>query len=250
MGFSMVHTFTRRGFCCACLASLSTVGGQVAAPGQKATDSGTTPAVAGSNSAPGGDGRQQLAAPLEFESHGLDYQALTHSGVTVMYAPLPPHIRDFNIVQVTITNGTPLTWTVKPGDFSFTRPDGVTLQAVSADDVVESLSEKASRTDVIKLQMLYEASIYALSNFRSSNGYEQRREAAMAQFINPRFKAAAAASTITLVSTKLRSGDSTDGAVFFENHSKEKSLGPGRLLAHTCGENFSFPVIPEVKLRQ
>lgn len=167
-----------------------------------------------------------------------------------MYAPLPPHVKDFNIIQVTITNGTPLTWTVKPNDFSFVRPDGATFQAVSADEVVESLLEKAGRNDVVKLQMLYEASIYALSNFRSSNGYEQRREAAMAQFVNPRFKAAAAASAITLVSTKLRSGDSTDGAVFFENRTKEKSLGPGRLLAHTCGESFSFSVIPEVKFRQ
>jgi hypothetical protein len=187
--------------------------------------------------------------PLEFESHGLDYQALTRSGVTVMYATLPPHIRDFNIMQVTVTNGTPLTWTVKPSDFSFVRPDGALLPAVSADDVVESLLEKASRNDVVKLQMLYEASIYALSNFRSSNGYEQRREAAMAQFVNPRIKAAAAASAITLVPTKLRSGDSTDGAIFFENRTKDKTLGPGRLVVHSCGETFTFPVVPEVKLR-
>ncbi len=198
---------------------------------------------------PGNGDRQQLSPAVEFQSHGLDYQAITRSGVTVMYAPIPPHVKDFSIIQVTITNGTPLTWTVKPNDFSFVRADGTTLAAVSADDVVESLLDKASRTDVIKLQMLYEASIYALSNFRSSNGYEQRREAAMAQFVNPRFKAAAAASAITLVATKLRSGDSTDGAVFFENRTKEKTLGAGRLLAHTCGETFSFSVLPEVKLR-
>lgn len=235
----MLHKTTRRTFAYACLASALSLKAQVV-PGEKGTQ---PPPQNGSE-------RQQLTPPVEFESHGLDYQALTRSGVTVMYAPLPPHVKDFNIVQVTITNGTPLTWTVRPADFSFVRPDGVTLQAVSADEVVESLLERASRNDVIKLQMLYEASIYALSNFRSSNGYEQRREAAMAQFVNPRFKAAAAASAITLVATKLRSGDSTDGAVFFENRTKEKTLGPGRLIAHTCGESFSFSVVPEVKFRQ
>jgi hypothetical protein len=235
----MLHNFTRRGLLCACLASALGLHGQVV-PGEKAPDPQPQTEA----------GRQQLAPPLEFESHGLYYQALTHSGVTVMYAPLPPHVKDFNIIQVTVTNGTPLTWTVRPGDFSFVRPDGTTLQAVSADEVVESLLEKAGRSDVIKLQMLYEATIYALSNFRSSNGYEQRREAAMAQFVNPRFKAAAAASAITLVAAKLRSGDSTDGAVFFENRTKEKQLGPGRLVAHTCGETFSFAVAPEVKFRQ
>jgi hypothetical protein len=246
----MVFSFTRRLFLCACVVAAFAYGRQVSpgSPGQKGPDSSTSPPAG--NAAPSPDNRQQLSLPLEFQSHGLDYQALTRSGVTVMYAMLPPHVKDFSIVQVTVTNGTTLTWTVRPADFSFVRSDGVTLVAVSADDVVESLLNKASRNDVIKLQMLYEASIYALSNFRSSNGYEQRREAAMAQFVNPRFKAAAAASAITLVPTKLRSGDSTDGAVFFENRSKEKSLGPGRLIVHTCGETFSFSIIPEVKLRQ
>ncbi len=192
---------------------------------------------------------QPAAGPIDFESHGMHYEALTKSGITVMFAPLPPHVRDYNIVQVTVTNGSPIPWTVKPSDFSFVRQDGATLQTISADEVVASLLEKASRNDVIKLQLLYEASIYALSNFRSTNGYEQRREAAMAQFVNPRFKAAAAASAITLVPTKLKPGDSTDGAIFFENRTKDKTLGAGRFLAHTCGENFAFETYPELKSR-
>lgn len=187
--------------------------------------------------------------PIEFESHGLLYEALTKNGITVMFAPLPPHIKDYNIVQVTVTNGSLVTWTVKSSDFTFVRQDGSVLQAVSADEVVESLLQKASRNDVIKLQLLYEDSIYALSNFRSTNGYEQRREAAMAQFVNRSFKAAAAASAITLVPTKLKPGDSTDGAVFFENRTREKSLGTGRFLAHTCGENFAFETYAEPKSR-
>lgn len=187
--------------------------------------------------------------PIEFESKGMEYEALTKEGVTVMFAPLPPRIKEYNIVQVTVTNGSLVSWTVKPTDFSFIRQDGTQLQPVSTDEVVASLLEKAGRTDVIKLQLLYENSIYALTNFRSTNGYEQRREAAMAQFVNRGFTAAAAASAITLVPTKLKPGDSTDGAVFFENRSKEKILGAGRFIAHTCGQTFTFEVYPELKSR-
>lgn len=187
--------------------------------------------------------------PIEFESKGMEYEALTKEGVTVMFAPLPPRIKEYNIVQVTVTNGSLVSWTVKPTDFSFIRQDGTQLQPVSTDEVVASLLEKAGRTDVIKLQLLYENSIYALTNFRSTNGYEQRREAAMAQFVNRGFTAAAAASAITLVPTKLKPGDSTDGAVFFENRSKEKILGAGRFIAHTCSQTFTFEVYPELKSR-
>jgi hypothetical protein len=191
--------------------------------------------------------RLPVPTPLDFQSRGLDYEALTRDGITVMFATLPPHIKDFNIIQITVTNGSPVSWTVRPEDFIFIRPDGTILQSVSADYVVESLLEKASRNDVIKLQMLYEDTIYALSNFRSTNGYEKRREAAYAQFVNRGFKAAAAASAITLVATKLRSGESTDGAVFFTNKSKEKGLGAGRLVVRTCGETFLFQTYPELK---
>jgi len=187
--------------------------------------------------------------PIEFQSHGLDYEALTKEGITVMFASLPPHIKDFNIIQVTVTNGSPVSWTVKPADFSFVRQDGTVLAAVSADQVVESMLARAGRNDVIKLQLLYEDSIYALSNFRSTNGYEQRREAAMAQFVNRGFKAAAAASAITMVATKLKAGDSTDGAVFFENRTKAKALGAGRMIARTCGQVFVFQTYGELKGR-
>jgi hypothetical protein len=187
--------------------------------------------------------------PLEFKSHGLDYEALTKEGITVMFAALPPHIKDFNIVQITVTNGSPVSWTVKPADFSFVRDSGAILNPMSPDYVVESLLEKAGRNDVIKLQLLYEDSIYALSNFRSTNGYEQRREAAMAQFVNKGFKAAAAASAITMVATKLKPGDSTDGAVFFENKTKEKILGAGRVIARTCGQVFVFQTFAALKGR-
>ena len=184
---------------------------------------------------------------IEFESKGLHYQALTKNGITVMFATLPAHIKDFNIIQVTITNGSPLSWTVKPEDFSFVRQDGIRLESVSADGVVESLLQRASRNDVIKLQLLYENTIYALTNFRSTNGYEKRRQTAMGMFVNPRFKAAAEASAIAFAQTKLKPGESTDGAVFFE--SKDKVLGQGHLVVHTASEQFEFDTFPEVKLK-
>jgi hypothetical protein len=186
---------------------------------------------------------------MVFESHGLEYESLTKNGITVMFASLPSRLRDFNIIQVTVTNGSLVSWTAKPTDFVFVRQDNTAVSPVSADDVVEDLLERANRDDVIKLQLLYENSIYALSNYRSTNGYEKRREAAMAQFVNRGFKAAAEASALAFVPTKLKSGDSTDGAVFFPSHSKEKGLGSGRLIAHTCGETFMFETYGELKRR-
>lgn len=207
--------------------------------GQQASPHGTPSNVATNNTA---------SVPVEFQSHGLSYEALTKEGITVMFAILPSQIKDFDVVQVTVTNGSLVNWTVKPTDFSFVRQDGTTLPASSADMLVESLLEKAGRNDVIKLQMMYENTIYALSNFRATNGYEQRREAAMAQFVNFRFSAAAAASAIAFTPVKLKPGDSTDGAVFFELRAHEKSLGTGILSARTCGQVFVFQVVAEPKV--
>jgi hypothetical protein len=225
-----------------------------AKPGQPATDDPSVQSASSNeNQAASSQADQNppasQPAPIEFESKGMEYEALTKEGITVMFAPLPPRIKEYSIMQVTVTNGSLVSWTVKPSDFSFVRQDGTQLQPVSADEVVESLLEKASRNDVIKLQLLYENTIYALTNFRSTNGYEKRREAAMAQFVNRGFTAAAAASAITLVPTKLKPGDSTDGAVFFENRTKEKTLGAGRFLAHTCGQSFVFETYQELKIR-
>ena len=186
---------------------------------------------------------------MVFESHGLEYDAITKNGITVMLAQMPSRLKEFNIIQVTITNGALVSWTVRPLDFAFIKSDGATSVPLSADEVVAQLLQRADRDDVIKLQLLYENSIYGLSNFRSTNGYEKRREAAMAQFVNRGFKAAAEASAIALVPTKLKPGDSTDGAVFFENRTKEKTLGAGRIIAHTCGEDFVFQTYAELKKR-
>lgn len=246
----------------ACIAIALLAGVSAAAAGQRSPGTVAPQVNSGSSTPPShpkepqqpAPGSRQFPAntsggPVDFESRGMHYEALTRDGITVMFASLPPRVKDYNIVQVTVTNGSPVSWTVKPSDFSFVRQDGTELSSVSADEVVGSLLQSAGRNDVIKLQVLYEDSIYALSNYRATNGYEQRREAAMAQFVNKSFAAAAAASAITLIPVKLRPGDSTDGAVFFENRSREKSLGIGRLIARTCGEIFSFQVFAESKKR-
>ncbi len=176
---------------------------------------------------------------IDFESNGLHYKTLTKGGVTVMFAYLPAHLKEYSIVQASISNGSPIAWTVKPEDFSYKRQDGTVEQASAALAVVNSLLSKASRHDVVKLVTTYEAGIYGNVNFQTTNGYETRRQSALAEGVSSRLKAGAAASAIALVPTKLNAGESTDGAVFFP--SLGKPLGPGTMLVHTGGEFFEFP---------
>src|SRR5438270_12467298 len=69
---------------------------------------------------------------IEFESNGLKYQTLTRSGVTVMFAIMPQHLRDYAILQVAISNGSKAPYVIRPEDFTFVRPDGVVRRAVPA----------------------------------------------------------------------------------------------------------------------
>src|ERR1700737_2368483 len=116
---------------------------------------------------------------IEFESNGLKYQTLTKSGVTVMFAQLPMRIHTYAVVQVAISNGSAGPYTIRPEDFTYERNDGVVVRAAAARDVVTMLSQKGNGNDVIKLVTSYEAGIYG-SHMRSTNGYEQRRQAALA----------------------------------------------------------------------
>lgn len=193
-------------------------------------------------------GASAAAQVIDFESNGLHYQAMTRDGVTVTFAKLPPRIANYSVMQVTVTNGSPVSWSVRPEDFTFYRQDGASIRGTNADVVIRSLLDHASKSDVVKLEVLYEASIYALPpDYRSTAGYERRREQAMTIAANAKFKAAAAASAITLVPTKIKPGESTDGAVFFFN--REKFFGPGRLVVHTAGEDYQFDVFPDVNLK-
>ena len=68
---------------------------------------------------------------------------------------------------------------------------------------------------------------------------KSRRQAALAEGVSARLKAGAAASALALVTTKLQSGESTDGAIFFPSNGKV--LGPGTLVVHAAAEVFEFP---------
>jgi hypothetical protein len=175
---------------------------------------------------------------IEFESNGLKYQTLTKGGVTVMFAPLPARLKEFSIIQVAVSNGSRGPYTIRPEDFSFYRQDGSEVHAWPARAVVSLLVEKGGRSDVIKLVSTYESALYGIPHMRSDNGYEARRQAALAEVASTKLKAAAAASALALVETRLAPGESTDGAVFFPLWGK--SMGPGRLVVRTNTDTFQF----------
>jgi hypothetical protein len=136
-----------------------------------------------------------------------------------------------------VANGSPGPYVIRPEDFLFTRADGAVLRASAAESVVELLTEKGGRSDVLKLISEYEASLYGSDKVRTTNGYEQRREAAL--MAGPtKLRAAAAASAVAFVQTRLRPGESTDGAVFFDTDGKP--LGTGHMVVRTNTDTFEF----------
>ena len=178
------------------------------------------------------------AQVIEYESNGLKYQTLTKSGVTVMFAVLPSHLHQYTTIQVAVSNGSEGAYVIRPEDFTYVRDSSVTLRATSARTVIAMLQRKGSGSDVIKLVGSYEAGVYGNLHLRSTtNGYEQRRLAALSMG-STKLKAAATASALALVQTKLAPGESTDGAVFFPTDGKP--LGPGRLVVRTNTDVFEF----------
>jgi hypothetical protein len=180
------------------------------------------------------------AAPsqvIEFESNGMKYQTLTKNGVTVMFAHLGSHVREYAAIQVAVSNGSGGPYNIRPEDFVYERSDGSAVRAVAAREVVSVLIAKGGRNDVLNLVKAYENALYGMTTAHSTNGYEWRRQAALAASAT-KLRAAAAASAIAFVQTKLAKGDSTDGAVFFD--SDGKPLGPGHLVVHTNTDTFAF----------
>jgi len=174
---------------------------------------------------------------IEFESNGLKYQTLTKSGVTVIFAHLLNQVSEYSIIQVSVANGSGAPYTIRPEDFTFVRGDGSTIRGVPAKEVVAELYRKGSGSDVMKLVHTYEATVYGNTHIQSTNGYEQRRLGAIAM-TSSKLRAAATASAIALVQTKLGPGESTDGAVFFATAGKP--MGPARLLVRTNTDTFEF----------
>jgi hypothetical protein len=157
-----------------------------------------------------------------------------------MFAQLPGHLRDYQILQAGIANGSGTSLVVRPEDFMFERPDGSRIYATAAKTVVDEVLERATRGDIIKLISTYENSLNGVARFRSTNGYEARRQNFLAESGSARLRAAAAASAIALVETRLKPGESTDGAVFFYMGARSGTLGPGRLTVRAGGQVFEF----------
>lgn len=184
------------------------------------------------------------AQVIEFESGGLKYKTLTKNGLTIMFAHLPASVREYTIIQVAVSNGAKVPWTVKTQDFQFEKTEGgAPMTPVPPRNVVSELIEKASRSDVIRLVSTYEIGLYGLTRLQSTNGYEQRRQAAFAELTSGKLRAAAAASAIAFVDVKLMPGQSSDGAVFYSNHGKP--LGHGKLSVKAAGEIFEFSSEPQ-----
>jgi hypothetical protein len=181
---------------------------------------------------------------ISYESNGLQYKALTKGGLTIMLAPLPTRIRDWIVFQIAITNGSPVAWAVKSEDFRFEREDGSIVPALAAHEVVETMMKKASRGDTTKLVVAYEAALFGNMHMHSTNGYESRRQDALAESGSNKIKAAATASAIVLAPARLGPGQSTDGAVFYA--SGGKPLGAGKFVVNEAAEEFDFPMEAEL----
>jgi hypothetical protein len=177
------------------------------------------------------------AQVIEYVSNGMKYQTLTRSGVTVIFTHLADRIHEYTIIQAAIANGSAAPYIVRPEDFSFLRNDGTVVRAVGARTVIDMLMLKGSGSDVSKLVTTYEMGVYGNPHFKSNNGYEQRRQAALGMN-SSKLKAAAAASAIAMVQAKLKPGDTTDGAVFFA--SDGRPLVGGRIVVRTSTDIFEF----------
>lgn len=177
------------------------------------------------------------AQVIEFESRGLKYQTLTRNGVTIMFAALPVHLREYTIFQVAVSNGSAGPYVIRPEDFYFLRNNAENVEAASAERVIGMLMQKGSGGDVVKLVNTYETALYGIPNMKSTNGFETRRQNALA-FGASKLRAAATASAVALVQTKLAPGESTDGAIFLPMDAK--ALVAGHLQVRTNTDTFDF----------
>ncbi|MBY0502323.1 MAG: hypothetical protein K2X03_00335 [Bryobacteraceae bacterium] len=185
------------------------------------------------------------AQVITFETNGLNYQTLTKGGLTIMFAQLPMHTKDYAVLQVAVSNGAKTSWNVKPEDFTFRPTETEPLKPEAPRIVVNRLIDRGGRDDAIRLMTTYEAGLYGLSRIKSTSGYEQRRQQMLAELTSAKIKAAAAASAIAFVGTKLKPGESTDGAVFFATGGKP--LPAGKLTVNAGGEFFEFLAIEPLK---
>jgi hypothetical protein len=177
------------------------------------------------------------AQVIEFEQNGLKYQTLTRGDITVMFAHMPQKLKGYSMLHVAIANGSKLPCAINPEDFSYVRADQA-IPATSATGFVKMLMDRGEHDDVVKLTLAYESVLYGFNRMKVTNGYELRRQNFMSYGGSARVRAAAEASAIVLIATKLKPGESTDGAVFFRNDAK--TLTGGHVTFRASGEVFVF----------
>lgn len=177
------------------------------------------------------------AQVIEFEQNGLKYQTLTRGEVTVMFAHMPQHLKGYSMLQVAIANGSKLPCTVRPEDFDYVRQNQE-VPGTPATSIVKMLMDRGDHEDVVKLTLAYESVLYGFNRMKFTNGYELRRQNFLSYGVSAKVKAAAEASAIVLVPTKLKPGESTDGALFFRNDAK--LLTGGHVTFRVSGEFFKF----------
>jgi hypothetical protein len=182
------------------------------------------------------------AQSIQFESGGLQYQAQTRGGVTVMVAPLPSRILGYSVMQVAISNGSPEAHKVQPEKFRFERSAGAPVQALSARAVVSDVLKRAGRDDIGKLIGIYEGALFGSQNLQLRHGYESRRKDAMAIGGGSKVRAAAAAAAVVLGTSSIEPGESVDGAVFLPT--QNKALGSGKLIVDAAAQHFEFTIEP------
>ena len=179
------------------------------------------------------------AQVIEYENNGKKYQTLTHNGLTVIVTHLPNHVAGFGLLQVSISNGSDIYWTVQPEGFVYDYAEQ-SVRAISAGQVVDVMLSKGSHADVVKLVTSYENNLYGIPNMRTTNGYEQRRQSAFSEGMPSKLKAAATASAIALAQTRLAPGQSTDGSVFIPLNKEMKGLAGGHVVFRSGTETFEF----------
>jgi len=177
------------------------------------------------------------AQVIEFEQNGLKYQTLTRGDITVMFAHMPQHLKGYSMIQVAIANGSKLPCSVRPEDFVYEKAASP-IPATPAATIVKTLMDRGQHEDVVKLTLAYESVLYGFNRMKVTNGFEMRRQNFMSYGGAARVRAAVEASAIVLIATKLKPGESTDGAVFFRNDAK--ALTGGHMLFRANGEVFKF----------
>jgi len=85
----------------------------------------------------------------------------------------------------------------------------------------------------------YESGILGNPSLKSTHGYEERRQAAIAAS-GTKARTAAVASALAMVLTKMEPGNSTDGAIFFPTSGKP--MGAGRMVVRTNTDVWEFNV--------